>query len=287
MDDDAAALSRRITKQLEAARLAEEAASRRPAPEHVFARFAREPLDVDGLEQPDRGVEVPAPLEFGRMEQDPPGGRVVGGAHAVIEPLVHRRDAIRFRWKLAAKQLEAVPRVVQEPLAQRCISRGDELVEALDPGAGRLSATRFLVLLPLLGEKSFHVGVLCQEGFGLLAPRFGELRERLLDLTRFEERWFGQSLCLAAERALVDGLRFLADALRLGKALLELALGGGNAAVEGQVRCRDLSGAPTELLHLANRDEQVSETGRDARRIGHAQGGGLCARFIRTRLLAV
>src|SRR5207244_1854973 len=145
------------------------------------------------------GVEVAAPLEFGRMEQDPPGGRVAGGTHAVIEPLVQRGDAIRFRWKLATEQLEAVPGVVQKPLAQRRIRRGHELLEALGPGAGRLSAARFLILLPLLGKKSLHVGMLCQERFGLLSPRFGELRERLLDLTRFEEGWFGQRLSLAAE----------------------------------------------------------------------------------------
>jgi hypothetical protein len=158
------------------------------------------------------------------MEQDTPGGRVGSGTHAVSEPLLQRRDAIRFRWKLAAEQLEAVAGVIREPLVQCRISRGDELLEALGPGACRLSAAGFLVLLPLLGKKSLHVGMLRQERFRLLSPRFGKLRERLLDLTRFEERRFGQSLCLAAERALVDGLRFLTDALRLGKALLELVL---------------------------------------------------------------
>src|SRR5258708_2919142 len=88
MQDDAAALAGRGAEQFEAATLAEQTARRRPASEYILACFPRQTLDLDGLEEFDCRVEVATALELGGLEQDPPGSSVVGGAGAMIEPLL-------------------------------------------------------------------------------------------------------------------------------------------------------------------------------------------------------
>ena len=64
----------------------------------------------------------------------------------MVKALLQRRGAIRLRWKLAAKDLETIPSIVQLSQSQGRIGCGYELLE---PGAsyptarGRLELARF------------------------------------------------------------------------------------------------------------------------------------------------
>ena len=88
----------------------------------------------------------------------------------------------------------------------RAIDASHQLLEALSLCAGDLASPPFVILLSLLREERFDVGMLGQKGFSLVAPGGGELIERMLDLERLRDCRLGHRLCLSSECALVNRL---------------------------------------------------------------------------------
>ena len=113
-------------------------------------------------------------------------------------------------------------------------------------GGGPHPTARLFVLLPLLFQEPFHVGMLRQERHGLLTPGIGQFGEGLLDLASFDQRGLGNGPGFVTKRTL-DELGFVADSLRLGN-----VVGASAMSVSG-----DVEGLPTweEVLALdAGRD---------------------------------
>src|SRR6266851_2389216 len=115
-----------------------------------------------------------------------------------------------------------------------------------------LAAPRLVIVVSLLGNEHFDVGMVFQERLSLLSPGSGEILEGLLDIACLSDGRFGQSLRVSSKRALVDGLGLLADAPCFVQALLKLAARGGDAVVEPQVAGSHLTRTPAQLLDLAD-----------------------------------
>ncbi len=126
------------------------------------------------------------------------------------------------------------------------------MLEPLSLCTCHLAASRVVIVVSLLGNERFDVGMLGQERLSLLSPGSGEIPKGLLDLVCLNNSRFGQSLCVSSKRALVDGLGLLADAPCFVQALLKLAARGGDAVVERQVAGSHLTRTPAQLLDLAD-----------------------------------
>jgi len=134
----------------------------------------------------------------------------------VVKPLLQWCNTRSLGGELAAKQFEAVFRVVEKSLAKRGIGASHQLLETLSPCVRDLPSTSLVILLSLLDKERFDVGMPGEKRIGLVAPGFRQRDKRLLDLMRLSDRRLGNSPSLATERSLVDGLRFLANAPGVG-----------------------------------------------------------------------
>jgi hypothetical protein len=91
----------------------------------------------------------------------------------MVKALMQWRGALGLRWKLAAKDLEAVPRIVQLSLSQSGICRGHQLLKPVGSSARSLASTGVFFLLSLFDEQRVNVWMFGQERFGLPSPFIG------------------------------------------------------------------------------------------------------------------